>query len=183
MTLNARVEIGRPIAAMLILLAGLLLGSTLLASTLAGLWSATAERDAKAEFMSRSLAAGRHAGIGPEREPLSVVAETETLAAARTDDLLRSTARDAGAAVLSSRAEAKPDAPGPHRRIEVEAVVEGKIEALQTLLYRLETGTPMILVDAFAMQPSDTAAPGADPRAPLLRATMTLSAFWAKPVR
>ena len=90
-----------------------------------------------------------------------------------------------GLALLSSRADAKPEEAGTAAgaglgtRIEVQATVEGQNEALQRLLLALETGTPTVLVDALAVEPAQTDGAGVgDPRSPKLRATLTLSAYW-----
>ena len=117
-------------------------------------------------------------------------AAAATLAAAAVDADLRARASAAGLALPSSRAEAKPDDPGggpsgPGVRIEDQAVVEGKNEALQALLIALETGLPTVLVDDLAIEPATVDGPaggigalGDDPQAPRLHVSLTLSAYW-----
>ena len=160
--------------------------SLILAAEVVDLSSALAERDAKAEFVTRSLRTPRSgqadlSGTG-SGTALAVVAESETLAAADLDTLVRSTVVDAGGAVLSSQTEAKHDEAGIGGRIEAQAVVEGPIEAVQKAVFRLENGTPLVLVDEIAMQPVEASGgAGGDPQAPTLHATMTLSAYWTAP--
>jgi general secretion pathway protein M len=185
MSLN--VALPRPLGASLLLAGVLLLSGLSVATMLAGLGAATDELDAKSAFVTRSLtdrSVGSKAAAKPtEDRDLAVVAESGTLAAARVDALVRATVVEAGGTVLSSRAEAKQDEagkPGTAERIEVQAVIQGQIDALQASLYHLESGTPMILVDNLSLRP------GSDdseqrPQAPLLTATLTLSAYWDHP--
>ena len=188
MTANVSITLGRPLGATL-LLGGLLLAASLaIGVAWADLSAAGDERDAKADLLERSVSASRRAGLeapSAVRSDPFVAADTATLAAAAVDADLRARALASGLALLSSRADAKPeDAASPAvaglgTRIEVQATVEGQNEALQGLLLALETGTPTVLVDNLALEPAqnDGAAPG-DPRAPRLRATLTLSAYW-----
>jgi len=179
------IVLGRPLAATL-LLAGLLAASILgVGASSAGLSSATDEHDAKAELLAHSVAASRRArltnGGSPEADPF-MATETGTLGAARVDALIRTTAVEAGCALLSSRAEVKPDEGDIAGRIEVQAVMEGQNEALQATLLRLETGAPTVLVDELSIEPAQ-AADGvvAIAQAPRLRMSLTVSAFWRLP--
>ena len=141
------------------------------------------ERDAKGELLTRSVAASRRLALSPAAEHQTdpfVEADSQTLAAARIDALIRSVADDNNGAVLSSRSEAKPDEDGIGGHIEAQAVIEGQNEALQSILLKLEGSDPVILVDALTLEPADVpsdAAPG-DPQAPRLRMTLTLGAYW-----
>jgi hypothetical protein len=51
--------------------------------------------------------------------------------------------------------------------------------ALRALLYRMESGTPYVFVDALAVQPASVAA-GRAAEDPLLRATVSYRALWRK---
>ena len=51
--------------------------------------------------------------------------------------------------------------------------------ALQAILYRLESGTPYVFVEALAIQPAG-AAGARPPEDPLLRATLSVRAFWRR---
>ncbi len=178
------VELGRPLGATLLLGALLILGGLALAGGWADLSSAEAERDAKADFVSRSVQTVRTDGKAVQVEPsqLHVVADSETLAAAQIDALLRMMVAEAGGSVLSSRAEAKHDEPGQDGRIEVQAVVEATNDALQLLLFRIENGRPAMMVEDLAIQPAASGgAEAVENASPRLHATVTLSAFWQGP--
>lgn len=174
-------ELGRPLAATLLLGAMVTLAALALAGGWADLSSAEAERDAKADFVSRSVQAVRAEEKTGTREPvqLHVVANSETLAAAQVDALVRATVAQAGGSVLSSRADAKHDEEGPEGRIEVQAVIEAPNDALQSLLLKIESGKPMMLIEDASIQPASSGgADAAENTAPRLHATLTLSAFW-----
>ena len=177
---------GRPLGASLLLGGLMLVALAAVGASWADLSAAGEERDAKAELLQRSVAASRRAQVAP-RAPTAdpfVPADTATLAAAAVDAQLRALASEAGLSLLSSRADAKPDEPGTASagigtRIEGQAVVEGRNEALRALLVKLETGLPTVLVDDLAIEPAeaDQAALG-DPQAPRLHMSLTLSAYW-----
>ena len=176
------ITLGRPLAASLLLTGIVILAVAALVVSWAGLASAVDERDAQGELMTRSVAASRRLALSPAAEQTDpfVEADSQTLAAARIDALIRSVADDKGGAVLSSRSEAKPDEDGIGGHIEAQAVVEGQNEALQSILVKLEGSDPIILVDALTLEPAEVAsdaAPG-DPQAPRLRMTLTLGAYW-----
>lgn len=172
---------GRPAGALVVLLVLAGIATTAVVIVSDRLASDSLERDAKADLADQlahtapdRLTAAATADL---RDPF-VAAATETLAAAEVDRLVRATVLKAPAAVLSSRAAVDREGDAPVRRIAVEAVIEGRIEAVQRVLFNLETGTPLILVDDLSVQPTETASKGAQPAAPVLHATMTLSAYW-----
>ena len=178
------ITLGRPLAASLLLAGIVILAVAGVVVGWAGLASAVDERDAQGELLTRSVAANRRLASSPAAEQTDpfVEADTQTLAAARIDALIRSVADDNSGAVLSSRSEAKPDEDGIGigGHIEAQAVIEGQNEALQSILVKLEGSDPVILVDALTLEPADLAsdaAPG-DPQAPRLRMTLTLGAYW-----
>ncbi len=179
------ITLGRPLAATLLfagLLSAMILGVVVSSADLS---SATDERDAKAELLAHSVAASRRAKLTnaevPDADPF-VVADSGTLGAARLDALIRTAAIEAGCALLSSRAEVKPDEGEMAGRIEVQAVMEGQNEALQATLLRLETGAPTILVDGLSIEPAQVVEGViGSPQAPRLHMSLTASAFWRSP--
>ena len=177
------ITLGRPLAASLLLVGLVLLAVGGVAASWADLASAVDERDAQGELLARSVAASRRLALSPTAEHRTdpfVEADSQTLAAAQIDALIRSVADDNNGAVLSSRSEAKPDEAGIGGRIEAQAVIEGQNEALQSVLLKLEGGDPVILVDALSLEPAEVPAEGTpvDPQAPRLRMTLTLGAYW-----
>jgi general secretion pathway protein M len=121
-----------------------------------------------------------------EGEPF-IAAASETQAAAEIDRLLRKIVAESDGSVLSTHAEPKHDEEqGAMRKIEASLVMEGKIETIQKALYAIESGSPFIFVDLLALAPvneaSDrNAAGGSNIASPLLRATLTTSAYWKLP--
>jgi general secretion pathway protein M len=61
--------------------------------------------------------------------------------------------------------------------IRLQATIDMNMQALRAILFQLETGTPYVFVDALAIQPASVSA-GRSAEDPLLRATMSLRAFW-----
>ena len=133
-----------------------------------------------------SVAASRRAkldGAGPTAPDPFLVADTATQAAAKLDATMRDLALSSGTSLMSSRAEVKPDEVGLGTRIELQAVIEGQNEALQSVLLKVETGGPTVLVDGLALEPVEVEAGMAtDPQSPRLRMTLTLSGYW-RPAR
>jgi general secretion pathway protein M len=179
------VQIGRPTLAVVILLAAAGMSALALIAMLDRLQTSQIERDAKAEMAerlvrnrpSRPLAAAKESGGQPG--DLLVVAGSETLAAAAVDRLVRGSVLKASATVLSSRASVDRDGDKAMRRIAVEAVVEGGMDALQRLLFKLETGSPMIFVEELSLQPTMVSGDrSARDDGRILNATLALSAYW-----
>ncbi len=177
------ITLGRPLAASLLLAGIVTLAVVALVVSWAGLASAVDERDVQGELLARSVAASRRMALSPAAEHQTdpfVEADSQTLAAARIDALIRSVADEKSGSVLSSRSEAKPDEDGIGGHIEAQAVIEGQNEALQSILLKLEGSDPVILVDALSLEPADVSsdATPTDPQAPRLRMTLTLGAYW-----
>ena len=173
-------ELARPVAACVVLGALLIVGALGLVGVSADLSSAETELQAKAEFVSGSVKAIRNdAAPGTPEAPvrLFVEADSETLAAAQLDGLVRSTAAETGGSVLSSRADAKHDEGGIAGRIEVVAEIEAQNDVLQDILLRLESGAPMLSVESVSIQPVQTSTNAAD-EAPKLRADVTFAGYW-----
>jgi len=63
--------------------------------------------------------------------------------------------------------------------IRLQATMELGLGALQLILHRLESGTPYVFVDALTVQPA-SAATDRPPEDPLLRATLSVRAFWRR---
>ncbi len=186
--MNTNIQIERPLAASIVLAGLLVLAGFSVAAALADLSAALAERDVKADFVMQSLRASQiRSGEPPAEEAaanLAIVAESETLAAAELDTLLRSRFADSGSAVTSSQTEAKHEETGPPGHLEARAVAEGTMEAIQKALFGLESGTPLVQVDEISLEPVERlAGTDAAPQQPTLRATLTLSAYWAVPAR
>jgi hypothetical protein len=136
-----------------------------------------AKRDLLAVLETRSAMIGR-IPPGATGENLFVAASSETLAAAGLDEFLRQIARGEDDTVLSSHAEAEHSDQDENHKIVLKAVVEGKIESIQSLLFRLESGSPTIFVDDVRIEPKGETAPTAANTAPTLRTTLALSAYW-----
>lgn len=90
---------------------------------------------------------------------------------------LEETAR-AQHAVLVSSGPKPIDRNDPPYAIRLEVTLNLPIEPLQALLYRIETGTPYIVVDSLSAQPA-SATKGA-PQDPQLHVTLGLKAFWRR---
>lgn len=114
------------------------------------------------------------------RDPFFFAA-TETLAAAQLDDELRRVAFEEKGVVLSSHAGIDHDDRTPGSKIEIKGIVEGKIGAVQALLYRLETSVPMIFVEELDVEPKNDAMRGEMEADPTLEANLTLAAYWHGP--
>ena len=106
--MNTNIQIERPLAASIVLAGLLVLAGFLVAAALADLSAALAERDVKADFVMQSLRASQiRSGEPPAEEAaanLAIVADSETLAAAELDTLLRSRFAE-----LGQRRHVQPD--------------------------------------------------------------------------
>ena len=178
-------HIGRPALALLLLLVAACMSAIALGAAVDSLQTSQIERDAKVEMAERIVrnrpTRSTPAAKDPGGQPgdLLVAAGSETLAAAELDRLVRGSVLKASAAVLSSRATVDRDGEKAVRRIAVEAVVEGRIETLQRLLFDLETGSPLIIVEELSLQQNGMAGNRSEKvDIPLLHATLTLSAYW-----
>jgi predicted permease len=121
---------------------------------------------------SRAAANGIAAGPGIAAR---FVAASETQAIASFDALVRTTIAGSGGVVVSSRSEPRTDT-SDENAIMISAVFEGGIAVVQSALYKLETGSPIIYVDRAAMDPADGEASSSDPR---LHVSLSLSSRWA----
>lgn len=64
--------------------------------------------------------------------------------------------------------------------IRLQIALTATLPALQTLLYRIESGTPYVFVDGLLMQPGSTAE--RNPADPVLKVTLTVRAFWRRKI-
>lgn len=134
-------------------------------------------------LMESARSAGNQADLAHKDAPSEnpyVAGATETLAAAEIDRTLRRIVAEASGAMLSSRIEAKHEDGRQTRRIEAEITIEGGVDAIQSVLYSVETSEPFLFVEALSMHPADgsKADAGEAAESPLLRATLIVSAFW-----
>jgi general secretion pathway protein M len=107
-----------------------------------------------------------------------VNAPTQGIAGAQLQAYLMQVAADHHAAVVSSGLEtARRDDPADS--IRLKATLEIGLNALQAVLFRLESGTPYVFIDALAVQLPSTAA-GQASDDPLLRVTVDLRATWRR---
>lgn len=189
LTKSGRVEIGRPFGAVLVLavvLISLLTAYWLAASSLAALQLNYSAQQDLLDVLHRR---GRNAAIAMKhtrdgaQDPF-LTATTETLAAATLDDKIRRIVADVNGAVASSHPEVDHDSQSAGNRIEIKTVIDGKIDALQALLFRLETGAPAVFVEELSLEAkgadTDGSAPAADPA---LHMAATFVAYWHPPVR
>jgi general secretion pathway protein M len=143
---------------------------------------AAQQLDERCEMVARLEARARADGPGRTitSAPASAFldASTQGLAGAQLQAYLTQTADAQQAAIISSGPEPTKREDTPDT-IRLQATFEVGLVALQTILYRLESGTPYVFVEALAIQPAG-AAGGRPPEDPLLRATLSVRAFWRR---
>jgi general secretion pathway protein M len=107
-----------------------------------------------------------------------IEAPTQGLASAALQAYLAQLAETQHAGLVLSGEEAakREDAPDT---IRLQATLDMNMTALRALLYRLESGTPYVFVDALTVQPASVVA-GRAVEDPLLRATLSYRALWRK---
>jgi general secretion pathway protein M len=160
----------------------------LMACVLAVELSVQARSDAANEFSERREALSRlearsrtkTAGSAPVAAPPTAFldAPTQGLAGAQLQSYLAQVAGARQADLISSGLDASKREDPPDT-IRLQATVDVGLQALQEMLYQLESGTPYVIVEALTMQPAG-AASGRPPEDPLLRATFSLRAFWRR---
>jgi general secretion pathway protein M len=107
-----------------------------------------------------------------------LAATTAGLAAAQLQSYLQQVANNHQATLISSgveptRHEDEPDS------IRVQITFDAGLQTLQTILYRLESGTPYVFVDSLIVQLSGGGSQGAA-EDPLLRITLGLRSLWRR---
>lgn len=173
------IDIGRPAASAMIFGSLLTMAILSMLAVWAELASAENEQRAKAEFGSRIMPEVRRdpgADAG-QAGRLLVEADSETMAAAEIDALVRSISIEAGGSVPSSRAAAKLDEAGIAGPIEVVAEIEGPNDVLQNIMFRLESSAPMLLVESLSIHPMATTE-GIIDQEPRLHLDVKLTAYW-----
>ena len=178
------VKLNREQAISIAALAGLLLAA-LTALTL----SVQARSDAAEELSQRQDALARlEAGLRarkdtrgrPSAAPPAAFLEapSEGLASAQFAAYVARLAGEQQAVLISSGVEAAKgkDAADP---IRLQVTFDARANELQTILHRLESGTPYAFVRSLTVQPVTTAAQRT-PEDPVLRTTLTLGAAWQR---
>jgi len=105
-------------------------------------------------------------------------APTQGIASAKLQAYLAQLANLQHAGLMSSGGEAAKRDEGPDT-IRLQASLDMNLQALRAMLYQLESGTPYVFVDALTVQ-SASATAGRTVEDPLLRATLSLRAFWRR---
>jgi general secretion pathway protein M len=117
---------------------------------------------------------GRSKALAPPTAFLD--APTKAIASAQLQAYLTKLAELQNAALMSSGGEAaKRDEPSD--TVRLQASLEMSLKALQAMLYQLESGTPYVFVDGLTVQLASASA-GHVIDDPVLRATLSLRAFW-----
>jgi len=111
-----------------------------------------------------------------------ISAPSETVAASTLQQYLLDRLEQAGGSVQRVQAETSRDAKsdGSMRRVTAEIVFDASNDALQHLLFDLETGTPFVFVDMLSTKPasaSETAKVAMNPE--VLRSSLTISSYWS----
>ena len=135
-------------------------------------------RDTLARLEARARVDGPGRTITTAPASAFLDASTQGLAGAQLQAYLTQTAGAQQAAIISSGLEPTKREDTPDT-IRLQATFEVDSVALQAILYRLETGTPYVFVEALAIQPAG-AAGGRPSEDPLLRATLSVRAFWRR---
>ena len=140
-------------------------------------WELAEHRELLSRLETRLRAdAGRSNVAAPPTAFLD--APTPGIASAKLQAYLAQLADFQHAGLVSSGGEAAKRDEAPDT-IRLQATLEMNIKALRAILYQLESGTPYVFVDSLTVQPASAAA-GRVVEDPLLRATMSLRAFWRR---
>jgi general secretion pathway protein M len=134
-------------------------------------------RDMLSRLQTRMRAdPGRSIGAAPPTAFLD--APTQGIANAKLQAYLAQLAELQHAGLISSGGEAAKRDEAPDT-IRLQASLEMNVNALRAMLYQLESGTPYVFVDALTVEPASATA-GRALEDPLLRATLSLRAFWRR---
>jgi general secretion pathway protein M len=144
--------------------------------------SLQAEIEAKSQLLEGMQRRGGSEEGGAGAAQFAVIsAPTETVAASTLQQYLLDRLEQAGGTVQRVQAETGRDAKaGGVRRVTAEIVFDASSDALQHLLFDLETGTPFVFVDTLSAQPasaSGTAKIGISPE--VLRSSLAVSSYWS----
>jgi general secretion pathway protein M len=137
-------------------------------------WELAEHRELLSRLEARMRAdASRSKGTAP---PTAFVeAPTTGIASAKLQAYLTQLVDLQHAGLVSTGAETAKRDEAPDT-IRMQATIEMNTKALRAILYQLESGTPYVFVDALTLQPASMTAGHVED--PLLRATMSLRAFW-----
>jgi general secretion pathway protein M len=140
------------------------------------------EIEAKSQLLEGMQRRGGSEKRGADAAQFAVIsAPSETVAASRLQQFLLDRLEQAGGSVQRVQAETGRDAKsGGMRRVTAEIVFDASNDALQHLLFDLETGTPFVFVDALSTKPasaSETAKMGINSE--LLRSSLIVSSYWS----
>jgi general secretion pathway protein M len=130
----------------------------------------------EARAKASSDARARSGAVAPAAAFLD--APTQGLAGAQLQAHLEQMATIHHAVLISSSIEAAKREDPPDS-IRLQATVDLNLQALQTLLYQLESGTPYVFVDSLAVQVSGATSQRAA-EDPLLRISFGLRAVWRR---
>jgi general secretion pathway protein M len=119
---------------------------------------------------------GRSITVAPPAAFLD--APTQGIASAQLQAYLAQLADLQHAGLMSSGGEAAKRDEAPDT-IRLQATLDMNLKALRAMLHQLESGTPYVFVDALTVQPASATA-GRVIEDPLLRATLSLRAFWRR---
>lgn len=140
-------------------------------------WELAEHRELLSRLETRMRAdAGRSHVAAPPTAFLD--APTPGIASAKLQTYLAQLADLQHAGLVSSGGEAAKRDEAPDT-IRLQATLDMNMQALRAILYQLESGTPYVFVDALTVQPASATA-GRAVEDPLLRATMSLHAFWRR---
>lgn len=103
-------------------------------------------------------------------------APTSGLATAQLQAYLSELVTSQHAVLVSSGVPADRDEKNDAIRLQIS--LNASLAALQTLLYRLESGAPYVFVDALLVQPGGSAERSAGD--PVLKVNLTVHAFWRR---
>jgi general secretion pathway protein M len=127
----------------------------------------------------RALVAPRmEASATKDLDAVTIEAPSETVAASALQRYLLHRLESAGGFVKSVQAEPKRETISPGaQRLSAQLTFDASTEALQRLLFELETGLPFLFVDALAVQPATAVEAGAR-TGDRLRVTLMVSSYW-----
>jgi general secretion pathway protein M len=148
-------------------------------------------RDLQAEFATKSQILDvlkrqtqqRLAGRSRQTQPITrdgvISAPTETVAASELDKAIIRALESAGGVIRSIQAEATSDVTSDGlRRLNAQVTFDGSIDALQKVLFEVETAVPFIFVDSLLVQPTTSESSAKAGEA--LRVNLAASSFWKR---
>jgi general secretion pathway protein M len=140
------------------------------------------EIDAKSQLLEgMQRRAGSKKGGSDAAQFAVIPAPTETVAASTLQQYLLDRLEQAGGTVQRVQAETRRESKSEGmRRLTAEIVFDASSEALQRLLFDLETGTPFVFVDTLSVQPvSSSGTAKMETRPELLRGSLIVSSYWS----